>query len=212
MTNHMQQIKAKDFHFSKYVSKKRWISFFHQIDEISSMDPESILEIGVGSGVTGIVFKNIFNKIYESMDIDCDLNPDHIGSVIEMPFTDNQFDVVGCFQVLEHLPYDDFKKSLTEIFRVAKKGVIISLPNSRKTLRQFFSRLFSKNIGKYLSRKIKQYKHGDQHYWEINSKGHSLKNITKIITNISGNFDFKLVKNYRVWENPFHHFFILKKQ
>lgn len=44
-----------------------------------------------------------------------------------LPFDDKKFDVVTALDVLEHL--DNPHEALKELFRVAKKSVIVSLPN-----------------------------------------------------------------------------------
>lgn len=46
-----------------------------------------------------------------------------------LPFPDNQFDLVTCVDVLEHV--EDFHRFLAELLRVARKGVFISTPNRR---------------------------------------------------------------------------------
>ena len=51
------QVNAEHYNFKKYVSKERWNSFYHQIDEVISKNPGSFLEIGVGSGVLRIILK-----------------------------------------------------------------------------------------------------------------------------------------------------------
>jgi SAM-dependent methyltransferase len=83
-----------------------------------------ILEIGVGSKVLKCLLEN-FSVSYTSLDIRPENKPDYIGSVTEMPFEDDSFDIVCCFQVLEHIPYEFFEKSLSELFRVARKVVLI---------------------------------------------------------------------------------------
>jgi len=52
-----------------------------------------------------------------------------VGSVLEIPFNDNYFDIVLCTEVIEHTP--DPKKAVTELARVVKKGgtLIITVPN-----------------------------------------------------------------------------------
>lgn len=48
-------------------------------------------------------------------------------SVYSLPFSDNEFDLITCLEVLEHLK--DYEKALSEIKRVAKKWIIISVPH-----------------------------------------------------------------------------------
>jgi len=50
-----------------------------------------------------------------ALDIDKRLNPDFVGSVLELPFVDKSFEVIACYEVLEHLLYRDFPKDLREI-------------------------------------------------------------------------------------------------
>jgi SAM-dependent methyltransferase len=51
------------------------------------------------------------------------------GSVVALPFPDKSFDVVGCFEVLEHLPDDLPRQALAELHRVAKRAVVLSVPH-----------------------------------------------------------------------------------
>ena len=53
----------------------------------------------------------------------------HVGSVTELPFEDNSFDVAHCHAVLMHVP--DTEATLKEVRRVLKPGGIIS---SRETI------------------------------------------------------------------------------
>jgi len=46
-----------------------------------------------------------------------------------------------------------------------------------------------------------------EHYWEIGKTGYSLHKIVNDIQNTG----FKIEKTYRVFENPYHRSFILKK-
>ena len=51
------------------------------------------------------------------------------GSVVDLPFPDRSFDVVGCFEVLEHLPGDLPRRALSELARVARQAVVLSVPH-----------------------------------------------------------------------------------
>jgi ubiquinone/menaquinone biosynthesis C-methylase UbiE len=206
------QVKSGLYRFTNYVNKDRWASFYHQIIEIVSVKADSILEVGVGSGVLSAVLKGL-GFPYESLDIDPDLSPDHIGSILEIPFADKSYDIVGCFQVIEHLPYEQFQKSVHELFRVARKTVIISLPDA-KTLYRYSFHIpkvgYKKLLISYPLFRAKTQPSGGDHCWEINKKGYPLVRIKKELKSIAKESGFELYKEYRVWENPWHHFFCFK--
>jgi SAM-dependent methyltransferase len=72
-------------------------------------------------------FKNLGHLDYITADLDsplADVNLD----VQQMPFSDNDFDVVFCNHVLEHV--EDDKKAMREILRVLKPGgyAILQVP------------------------------------------------------------------------------------
>lgn len=50
-----------------------------------------------------------------------------IGSIYDLPYKDNTFDIVLGTEVLEHL--ENPKKALQEILRVSKKYILVSVPN-----------------------------------------------------------------------------------
>jgi SAM-dependent methyltransferase len=50
-------------------------------------------------------------------------------SIDNISFDSKSFDTVCCSEVLEHLPYNTFEKGISEIQRISKKYIIISVPN-----------------------------------------------------------------------------------
>ena len=196
-----------DYFSSDYEDKNRWMSYWHQIKEISDFRPESILIVGKGSGLVSEYLKLSGLKTV-TLDIDESLNPDIVASVLKMPFSDNEFDVVLCAQVLEHLPYEDFPQALSEIKRVAKNGSVISLPHFGPAIRFFLKLPLLPEI-KFVIKLPYPKKHTfkGEHYWEIGKSGYPVRKIKKDIVK-SG---LVIVKDYIVFENPLHHFFILKK-
>ena len=177
------------FNFRRDVKKKRWISYFHQIDEILSFHPANILEIGVGFSLNGHICKHE-GVGYKGMDIRADVNPDIVGSITDIPLPDKSIDVVCAFQIIEHMPYENFTKALSEMCRVAKKGVIVSLPR--------------KDNGDV------EFEKTAHHFWEIGFKGYELDKITDIITQTADLYFFSLIKSFRVPE--YHHFFVLSER
>src|SRR3990167_6088204 len=108
--------KNKTHYFkSKYNNLDRFISYFYQIDLITSLvtdkDTDGVLEVGVGSGMASNYLKMADFKVF-TCDFDKDLNPDYVADIRQIPVGDDAFKVVTAFEVLEHLPFEDFEKAL----------------------------------------------------------------------------------------------------
>ncbi len=204
-----KQINKEGYNFKNYCPLDRWASYWHQINEIIDCNPGSVLEVGVGDKVLASYLKNNTKINYTSLDIAEDLNPDIISSVDNISVENNSFDVVCAFEVLEHLPFDKFKRSLEELSRVSKKDVIISLPHWGRHFSLKFRVPFIHTVKFQYKSKSFPVKHefNGQHYWEIGKKGYSLKKIKHVIKGTG----LRLVNDYVVFESPYHHFFILKK-
>ena len=56
------------------------------------------------------------------------------GDASQLPFADAAFDVVIALEVLEHLPYGVYEHALSELERVARRYIIINVPNAEKRL------------------------------------------------------------------------------
>lgn len=204
-----KQVEKDHYYFSRYMSKRRWASVWHQLDEVIRFNPTSILEIGPGPGVFKQV-ATLFGFDVETFDIDPDLNPDHIGSATALPFAEDTYDVICAFQMLEHLPYEIAMQAFSEMVRVSRRYVIISLPDAKRVWRLLFHipilGLRTLHIPKIRFKKKKNEFKGE-HYWEINKQGYPLK---RIIKDLCG--ECMLIKTYTVFENPYHRFFILEKR
>ena len=84
----------------------------------------------MGNGFVAWFLQNAGLEV-TTMDIDPDLKPTIVGSVVDIPLPDDSFDLVMCCQLLEHLPYDNFVPALLQLHRVAKKHVVLSLPDMK---------------------------------------------------------------------------------
>jgi len=191
----------------QYDHKSRWISYWHQINEILSLAPRSVLEIGIGNKTVSNYLKNQGLKVV-TLDADEGLKPDIVASVLKIPSQNNSFDAVLCAEVLEHLPFEDFPKALAEIKRVTRKYVVLSLPHWGLSFYAGLKLPLLKEIEIFIKFPFwKEPKYGKGHCWEIGRRAYSLKKIKKIIKE-SG---FKILKDYLSSESPYHHFFILEK-
>ncbi len=203
-----KQVNKSAYSFERYVKLDRWSSYFYQLREILFKNPSSVLEVGVGDGMVRYYLLNHTKVDYKSLDIAEDLKPDILGSVTEIPLPDNSFDLVCAFEILEHLPFSSFDKAVSELFRVSKGFVIISLPHFGPPVIFDFKFPFLSRVK--LAFKIsypKKHIFNGQHYWEIGKSGYSAKKIKNVLKTY-GN----LVSEFVPFENQYHHFFILKKK
>ena len=127
-------------HTSKNPIQKFLISNFYSslISLIKPLKAESILDTGCGEGFTmdKLAKLGIGKKIEgieyskEAISFGKKLFP-HLtikqGSVYDLPYKDNSFDLIICTEVLEHLEYPI--RALKEMLRVSKKYLVISIPN-----------------------------------------------------------------------------------
>lgn len=203
----LKQVDADHYRFENYLSLPRWNSLWHQLRLIKSMQPKSVLEVGPGPGCFKAIALNQGINI-ETLDIDPDLKPDHLGVATALPMTDDVYDLVCAFQVLEHLPFDQSIQALDEFTRVAKRNVVISLPDSLRLWRyllhvpKFGEKSFLLTRPKF---KAPVHQFDGEHYWEINKKGYELR---KVIQAMSQNPERSLETTFRPFENPTHRFFV----
>lgn len=193
------------YNFKKYDTKSRWMSYWHQIDEVLKLNPNNILEIGVGNQTVTRYLRDLGINV-STLDVDQSLKPDVLGSVLSLPFADNAFEAILCCEVLEHLPFSDFKKGLRELFRVGKRDVVLSLPHFAPPLKLSFKAPFLREISWAV--KIPwpiTHPQGLEHYWEIGKKDYALSKIKEEIRQY-----FEITRDFVPFENQYHHFFVLR--
>lgn len=197
-----------DHYRHRYNSKQRLASYWHQVNEVLNFRPSRVLEVGIGSGfVCGTLRREGVEVV--TLDVDARLQPSITGSVRALPLRTNAVDVCLCCQVLEHLPFSELPNALRELRRVASSGLVISLPDQERYIRASLStsshHLFS--ILRDLPRPVHRRPTctDPEHYWEIGCGEIGLAQVTEVFTRVIG----KPVHTYRVWENPYHRFFIV---
>ncbi len=202
---HQQQVKPSHYE-NEGLAPLRIDSVSHQIREISFSNCQNILEIGVGGGLVKHFLTLFPNIKHTSLDIAADLKPDYVGSVIDMPFEDNAFELTLCCQVLEHIPFQDFLPSLQEIRRVTQTKVVLSLPDQRRVMG--LSLCLPKIPWKKweLNYKLIPSQHKDRdHQWEIGVAGTSGSLVEKTILEAG----FSIERQYRLEKHSWHCFYIL---
>lgn len=200
------QVEKSHYDFLKYTDKKRFNSYFYQMESIFKIQPKNVLEIGSG---VGVIKKLIPQSIkYIDVDISKELSPEIVASVEHLPFRESSFEMVCCFQVLEHLPFDKFPALLEELKRVSLKYVYISLPfaNHKFMIDIYLPRIKNITIDLLIPMFYRKHNFDGQHYWEIGKKGYPGKRIKNIIKE-----KFKIISTFTPKENFFHTFYLLEK-
>jgi len=194
-----------------YLSRERWISFWYQLMEVMETKPESVLEIGPGPKVVSNILKNMRIRLI-SVDIDQRLQPTVRADITKLPFADKTFDCVLAAEVLEHIPFAEVSGALKELARVSWKSIVITLPHFSHFAPSVALKLFP-----YVPRFSKvfpislpvKHKFDGQHYWEIGKKETPISKVKQLFSAVD---DFRLVRDYLIEENPFHHVFVLKSK
>ncbi len=132
--------------YEKYMSKNPLKKIMVQklnekiLDAVKSLSQsnDKILDAGCGEGfISSILHANLKTAVVTGLEITHEavlkareLNPDIEflqGSVYEVPFDDESFDISVCTEVLEHL--ESPEKAIKELLRVSRKAVIFTVPN-----------------------------------------------------------------------------------
>jgi len=129
-------------HTSGNPLQRKLIERFHATiaDRVASLAPATFLDAGCGEGfVAEVLLRRMPGLRITGVDFSADAAriaqarlPQGTftqGDVLALPFPDRSFDVVGCFEVLEHLPGDAPARALKEYARIARTGVVLSVPH-----------------------------------------------------------------------------------
>ena len=186
-----------------YDDRKRWVSYWYQIREIISRKPDSVLEIGPGNKTVSNYLNHKGCKV-TTVDIDPGVKPAVVANVTRLPFKNDVFDTVACYEVLEHLEFNQFINGLREMEMVSKDAVIISLPDAGGTWNWKIP-LFGWIIIPKIREKKPEHQFDGEHYWEINKKGYPLDKIKKKIIQTG----LELENDYLIPEWTYHRIFTL---
>lgn len=136
----VNQFLAEDETSAKYFNKTtkgithKFIN--NLLSEIKSLQPEIILDVGCGTGY----ITNLISETLKSNVIGCDMDYKRlsfakktynqeviIADITQLPFKDKSIDVVTASEIIEHI--DCVDPAITEIKRIAKRSIIITVPN-----------------------------------------------------------------------------------
>jgi hypothetical protein len=119
----------------------RYIITYRLLESLSHLEFESLLDVGGAEGYKAFLANKIFGISVLSTDLSedaCKRAKEIFGieanssDIHNMLYKDDQFDVVMCSETLEHVA--DWKQATSELLRVARKAVVITVPQDCKKL------------------------------------------------------------------------------
>lgn len=208
----MQLITSLNLRNSEYLSKDRLISYHHQLRLIFSLGNQvtNILEIGIfNSLLTHLLTQNGYNVT--TADVDPNLEPDiHLDLTTDFSLTQDKFDAIVLFQVLEHLPYEQSEEALKKLALITKKYLVISLPFNSQFLGVQIKYSYA-DRSRYLLLKMPKFWSTkpvcNEHYWEMGLKGYSKKRILNSVAKAGLTVKQEFIDPI----HPYHYFMVLEK-
>ncbi|MBI5134447.1 MAG: class I SAM-dependent methyltransferase [Candidatus Taylorbacteria bacterium] len=201
-----KQVDKGHYDFERYCYPERWDSYYHQIQEILAVRPESVLEVGAGDETTKRYVTRALGCSYKTLDLAEDLSPDIVGSILDIPLADRSVDVSCVFEVLEHIPFEKVPEALSELKRVSRRFIFISVPHFGPMVDLSIKIPFLPRIGFFFKIPFpKKHVWNGQHYWELGKKGFSPRAFKKLLESYG-----EVVKEYVPREAPYHHFFVIR--
>ncbi len=209
--NSSVQVPSRYYFRRAYNSLERFISYFHQADLVSELEPETILEVGMGSGLLSSHLRSLGVKV-TTCDFDESVCPDVVSDVRSLPFEDKSFDVSIACEVLEHLPFSEVGLALSELARVSRRAIIVSVPYCSTGwefvfrfpfIRRFLGRAFLSGYWRW-PLKFWGFEESGQHYWEIDRKEFRLDRVRKLFSSVG-----KITREFSPPLDRYQYFFII---
>lgn len=167
-----------------------------------------MVEVGCGSGLLAYLLRQNQSTVYTA-DVNEELVPDILASLPSLPFGSRSIDAVLCFEVLEHMPFGLLAPALTEMRRVCRKYVVMSLPDQSP---EFPPSTWWRRVGKSVSRwrgaeMVRVPSLPVEHHWEIGYGDVSVETIRTL----SRDCGLCMEAHFRAPMNTYHHFFVLRR-
>ncbi len=100
------------------------------------VDVDTVLDVGCGPGklLARIDRPHVFGTDLGRVGLRHAPKPVVRSSILGLPFADDSVDLVLCAEVLEHLPPADVRRACAELYRVARRHVLVTVPNREQLL------------------------------------------------------------------------------
>lgn len=127
---------------SRHAGDIQWyIIHYHILKILTRLKFDSYLDVGAAEGYSAYLVGKLFGvkvALCDFCEVLCNKSREIFGmdsrvaDSCDLPFKDNEFDVVLSSETLEHIP--DLPKAVSELLRIAKKAVVITVPHESPEL------------------------------------------------------------------------------
>lgn len=202
------QVDKSHYEGKAYSSLERWISYWHQIQLVRKTGGGTVLEVGVGGGVVARELR-ASGVVVTTVDIAEDLHPDVVGSITALPFDADSFDTVLAAEILEHIRYEDVSLALSELARVTRNHVVISIPHPGYVWRLSFKIPLMRAVELFTKTPFfwKTHVFNGEHYWELGKKGYSVSSFLALASRAG----LRSTTSTVYGNDPAHRFFVFTK-
>lgn len=212
---------------SQSINKGKFLTLAHAHSYLCQMQVihnlrgvKRVLEVDPGEAYCANNLRNL-GLCYDTLDFETTHSPTYVAdfATYEPSFEHSQlYDLTCAFQVLEHMPYDMFKKNLLKLKAMSNKYVFISLPyscrgfsvnlNIQNGQNNRWLRKFDFYLGTNLPNRRYRTEYMEEfpwavHYWEIGRKGFKLKKVLNDIESVG----LTVIKRFHS-QNPYHYFIL----
>ena len=148
--------------------QQHWEYYWYQqklMEGLVTPGPDRILELGVGSGFAANYGRSRGFDV-TTLDIDDEKKPDIVANVVTYDFERN-YDHLMAFEILEHIPYDQFERIIRKIPEFINDYAFISLPRNERVVFNLNLRLPKFRPVSYEWRILKKKITCEAHHWEL---------------------------------------------
>jgi hypothetical protein len=166
-----------------------------------------MVEIGLGNGFVATFLKMTGIEVL-TVDINPDLAPDLLAPVgeLEHHLAPGAYDLISCCEVLEHMPFEEFKHSIG-VFARTSPDLFLTLPVAGRTIG--FGGMWMKSWGRrwysrWLHFPSKKYPLPSMHFWEVGwQREHRVDALVAVLKE-----HYRDVETNCFHLNPYHRYFL----
>ena len=164
-------------------ARQHWEFYWYQqklMDGLVAPGTDRILEMGTGSGFAANYCRSRGMDV-TTLDIDDEKNPDICANIVTYDF-DQYFDHLMAFEILEHIPFDQFERTIRKVPSFIKKYAFISLPRNERVAFKFHLKLPKFRPFGFEWRILNKRIHCESHHWELDYGEYSTERIESLFS------------------------------